>query len=71
MPNVKIRDFLKLCGGNDETTIKFWECDEREELTLTIEEALDEKFSEMLDSEIASWEMEDGVICIFYFREEN
>lgn len=70
LPEIKVKDFLKQCGEKTETKIMFYECDDREEITLTVEEALDEKWHQMLDADIASWDIEDGILCIYYFRAE-
>ena len=31
---MKIKDFIKLFGGNEEEQIELWNCDEREEITV-------------------------------------
>ena len=35
---MKIKDFIKLFGGNEEEQIELWNCDEREEITVGIHE---------------------------------
>lgn len=67
-----IKDFLTLFGGEDEDKVAFYECDEREEITITVKTALEDgRYDALLRSEIASWDYEDGILCIYYFREEN
>lgn len=68
---MKIKDFIKLCGEKETAEVMFYECDERESITITVRDLLeDNRYEALLGSEIASWDYEDGILCIYYFRED-
>lgn len=69
---MRIKDFIKLCGEKETARVMFYECDERESITITVCDLLeDNRYEELLISDIASWDYDDGILCIYYFREEN
>ncbi len=70
---MRIIDFLKLHGGEDDERISFYECDDMEMLTFTISYLLEDwngerKLASILECDIASWEYENGILCILYFK---
>lgn len=64
-----IRIFLSLCGEKAEK-VMLYECDEREGIIVSVETLLgDERYADALDSDVGAWDYEDdGILCIYYFR---
>ena len=71
---MKVRDFLLLFGGDDDDMVSVYECDDNQTITATIKEFIfDGIYKDIMNSEIASWDYndDDGLLCIYYFREEQ
>ena len=71
---MKIKDLLKLCGEKEDLEVALYECDEREEVIGFPNTFLtDNKFANVIESEIASWDYEDNygeqILCIYYFKD--
>ena len=70
---MKVKDFLKLCGEKDALEVALYECDERDEVIGYPNTFLtDDRFSEAIEGEIASWDYDDNygeqILCIYYFK---
>lgn len=66
-----IRDFLQLHGGEQDECVELYECDTTEEITAPVADILENDggiYTEILSSDIASWEYDDCTLCILYFK---
>lgn len=76
---IKIKDFLKLSGDKGES-VMLYECDTEKAITVAVKDLFDifklsrtdiynvkAEYVDIMEAEIASWEYDDGIICIYYF----
>ena len=76
---IKINDFLKLSGDKGES-VMLYECDTEKAITVAVKDLFDifklshtgiynvkAEYVDIMEAEIASWEYDDGIICIYYF----
>lgn len=70
---MRVIDFLKLHGGEDDECVSLYECDDMLQITFPISYLLEDwsgerKLANILEGEIASWEYENRILCILYFK---
>ena len=72
---------MELCGEKMETKVRLHNCDECDSIVVTAVDLFDvrhlphgtfyevtEKYADLMDGEIASWDYDlDGILCIYYF----
>lgn len=67
---IKVNDFVSLHGGEDDEKIIFYECNTEEEIIIPVGDLyVDDRYDDILNGEMSSWEYVDGFLCIFYFLE--
>lgn len=64
---MKIKDFLSLCGEKQED-VMLYECNTTETIIAPVGDLITHKdYSDIMEADIASWDYDEGIICIYYF----
>ena len=64
---MKIKDFMILCGVKEEK-VMLYECDTMETIIVPVDDLMEaDRYADIMEADIASWDYDDGIICIYYF----
>ena len=79
MMEIKVKDFLKLCGEKQEL-VELCECDTMETEIIPVAYLFDivklphtdlynvkKEYADIMEADIASWDYDGEIICIYYF----
>lgn len=65
---ITVNSFVALHGGDDDEKIIFYNCDTNEQIIVPVGDLyIDDRYDDILNADMASWEYDEGFLCILYF----